>query len=79
MKNVFVAAAALIALTATAFAGQVEGEVQSVDTATRTITLADGTNYVAAEGVAIEELAAGDMVSITFDDGTTNATAVEKQ
>lgn len=79
MKNVLATIATLAALTGAAFAGEAMGTVQSVDPATRTITLEDGSNYVAAEGVAIEGLAAGDQVSITFDDGTTNATAVTKQ
>jgi len=79
MKKVLVSVAALAALTASAFAGQVEGKVQSVDAATRTITLEGGAAYVAAADVAIEGVAAGDTVSITFDDGTTNATAVEKK
>jgi hypothetical protein len=79
MKKVLVTVAALAAFTATAFAGQVEGKVQAVDAAARTITLEDGSSYVAAEGVAIDALAAGDTVAITFDDGTTNATAVEKK
>lgn len=79
MKKVLVSIAALAALTATAFAGQVEGEVQSVDAATRTIILSDGASYVAAEDVAIDGLAAGDMVTVTFEDGTTTATAVEKK
>lgn len=79
MKNVLATIATLAALTGAAFAGEATGTVQSVDPATRTITLEDGSNYVAAEGVAIEDLAAGDQVVITFDDGTTNATAVAKQ
>lgn len=79
MKKVLVSIAALAALTATAFAGEVEGEVQSVDAAARTIVLTDGATYTAAEGVEIEELVAGDVVSITFEDGTTNATAIEKK
>jgi Cu/Ag efflux protein CusF len=78
MKKVFVSIAALAALTASAFAGEVTGQVQSVDAATRTITLADGTTYTAAEGVSLEGLAAGDNVTVTFEDGTTNATAVTK-
>ncbi len=78
MKKVFVSIAALAAFTASALAGEVAGQVQSVDPVTRTISLADGTSYTAAEGVAIEELAEGDSVTITFEDGTTVATAVTK-
>lgn len=78
MRKLIVTAAAIAAFTTGAFAGVMEGKVQSVDPATRTIVLEDGSSYVAGDGVAIEELAAGDAVMVTYDDGTNNATAVEK-
>lgn len=78
MKKLIIAAATIAAFSTAAFAGQMEGKVQAVDEATRTIMLEDGSSYVAADGVAIEELAAGDAVVVTYDDGTNNATAVEK-
>lgn len=78
MKKLIIAAATVAAFTTAAFAGQMEGKVQSVDESSRTIMLEDGSSYVAADGVAIEELAEGDSVVVTYDDGTNNATAVEK-
>jgi hypothetical protein len=75
----------LTALAATAFfavaahAAEVQGTVQSVDPASRTIMLDDGTSYVADAAVDIEALAAGDKVMITVDDATTSAVEVEKQ
>ncbi len=78
MKKLIITAAAIAAFATGAFAGTMEGKVQSVDPATRTIVLEDGSSYVAADDVAIDELAAGDSVMVTYDDGTNNATAVEK-
>ncbi len=78
MKKLIIAAATIAAFSTAVFAGEMEGKIQSVDQSTRTIVLEDGSSYVAAEGVAIEELAEGDSVVVTFDDGTNNATAVEK-
>ena len=78
MKKLIIAAATIAAFSTAAFAGQMEGKVQSVDTSSRMIMLEDGSSYVAADGVAIEELAEGDSVVVTYDDGTNNATAVEK-
>jgi translation initiation factor IF-1 len=77
MKNILATAIASLAFIGAAYAATVEGVVQSVDPATRTVTLEDGTSVVAAEGVAIEELAPGAKVTVTLEDGTTNATAIE--
>ncbi|MFZ2101887.1 MAG: DUF1344 domain-containing protein [Oricola sp.] len=81
MKKLVTAALAGVMLAGTAFAafaGEAEGVVASIDEATRTITLEDGTAYVVAEGVDLAAVVAGDKVKVIFDDGTTNATAVEK-
>lgn len=81
MKKLVSAALAGVMLTGTvfaAFAGEGEGVVASVDPATRTITLEDGSTWTAAESVDIAALAAGDSVKVTYDDGTTTVTAVEK-
>lgn len=72
--------ATLVASTAfigAAYAGEAQGTIASVDPATRTVVLEDGSSYVAAEGVALDALTAGANVTVTFDDGTTNATAIE--
>ncbi|WP_394886432.1 DUF1344 domain-containing protein [Mesorhizobium sp. AaZ16] len=65
MKKILATAIASLAFIGAAYAATVEGVVQSVDPATRTVTLQDGTAVVAAEGVAIDALAAGAKVKVT--------------
>lgn len=77
MKKILATAIASLAFIGAAYAATVEGVVQSVDTATRTVTLEDGTSVKAAEGVAIEALAPGAKVKVTLEEGTSNATAIE--
>lgn len=75
------------ALAGAMFAGSVvaslaavaQGVVANVDTETRTITLEDGSNWVVADSVDLEAIAAGDKIQVTYDDGTQNVTAVEKE
>jgi hypothetical protein len=75
--NKFVAIAfASAAMISTAFAGEVEGVVKTVDAATATIVLESGETFVAAEGVALEGVEAGAKVHVIFTDGTTDATEV---
>ena len=76
MKTIATSAAALLALTAAAFAAEVEGVVANVDPSTRTLVLESGEAFVLAEDVVIDGLAPGAVVVVTFEDGTTNATAV---
>lgn len=81
MKKLVSAALAGAMLFATihpSLAGQGEGVVAGVDTATRTIMLEDGTTWTAAEDVDLTALAAGDTIQVTFEDGTTIVTAIEK-
>jgi Protein of unknown function (DUF1344) len=77
MNKILAALVASAAFISVAFAGEVEGVVKSFDAATKTITLEDGSAYVLAEGVAVDGLAAGAKVKVTFDDATKAATAVE--
>lgn len=77
MNKLFATLLASTAFIGAAYAGEAEGTVATVDPATRTITLEDGTSYVAAEGVVLDTVTTGSIVKVTFDDGTTNATAVE--
>ncbi|MFZ2101886.1 MAG: DUF1344 domain-containing protein [Oricola sp.] len=78
MKKLLIAVAATLVATVSVFAGEVEGVVKEVNAETRIVMLEDGASYTAAEGVDLAAVAAGDKVKVTFDDGTTNATAVEK-
>ena len=61
-----------------AVAGEGEGVIASVDAATRTIILEDGSTWVASENVDISELASGDAIKVVYEDGTTMLTEVTK-
>ena len=73
------AGAMLVGSVVASLAAIAQGVVASVDTETRTITLEDGSNWVVADNVDLEAIAAGDKIQVTYDDGTTNVTAVEKE
>jgi hypothetical protein len=73
------AGAMLVGSVVASLAAVAQGVVASVDTETRTITLEDGSNWVVADNVDLEAIAAGDKIQVTYDDGTTNVTAVEKE
>lgn len=77
MKKIIATLAASATLIGAAYAGSAEGVIKTYDAATHTVTMEDGTSYVLAEGLTVEGLAAGAKVKVTFDDGSTNATAVE--
>ena len=77
MNKILASLVASAAFISMAFAGEIEGVVKAFDAATKTITLEDGSAYVLAEGVAVDGLAAGAKVKVTFDDVTKAATAVE--
>jgi Protein of unknown function (DUF1344) len=77
MNKILASLVASAAFISVAFAGEIEGVVKTFDAATKTITLEDGSAYVLAEGVAVDGLAAGAKVKVTFDDATKAATAVE--
>lgn len=59
-----------------AMAGEVQGTVAQVDPDARTIVLETGEAFTLADTVAVEELAPGAPVIVTFTDGTTEATEV---
>ncbi len=77
MKKILATTLASLAFVGMAYAATVEGVVQAVDPATRTITLQDGKSFVAPEGVAIEQLQVGAKINVTVDDATGAVTAVE--
>lgn len=75
--NKFVAIAfASAAMISSAFAGEVEGVVSSVDAGTATVALESGESFTAAEGVSLEGVEAGKTVMIMFDDSTNVATEI---
>ena len=76
MKKMIITAASVLAMAGAAFAAEVEGVVTNYDPATKMITLESGESYTVGEGVEVGDLQPGGKVAITYDDGTTNATAV---
>ena len=77
MMKTILTAASVLAMAGAAFAAEAEGVVTGYDPATRMITLESGETYTVGEGVEVGDLQPGGKVTITYDDGTTNATAVE--
>lgn len=76
MKKFIITTAAVLSMAGAAFAAEVEGVVTSYDPATKMITLESGEVFTVAGDVQLEGLEPGGKVAITYDDGTTNATAV---
>ena len=69
----------LVVSAGAAWAGDVEGKVQSMDTNDRMVVLEDGTKLWIAEGVSIEGLKEGVTVKASFEerDGKNVATSVQ--
>jgi hypothetical protein len=70
---------ALFAVAAPALAGEMEGKIQSVNAADRTITLDNGATLVLGDGISADGLKEGDQVTVSFDerDGKQVATSVD--
>ena len=69
----------LAALAVPAWAGDMEGKVQSVDTNERTVTLDNGTKVWLSESIDVDDVKAGDEVKLSYEekDGKPVATSVE--
>ena len=65
--KMFGAAVAFVALTAFAHAGEMEGKIKMVDVEKKMVELDDGTSMMAADSVMLDNLMAGDDVTITTD------------
>ncbi|PWK72598.1 DUF1344 domain-containing protein [Aminobacter sp. AP02] len=78
MNKFLATTVASLAFIGAAYAADIEGTVQSVDPATRSITLDDGKIYVVPESIKVDGLAAGAKVKVTVDDTTGAVTAIEK-
>ena len=76
MKTVLSAAALTLALVGSAFAAEVAGVLATVDADARTIVLESGETFLLSDEVSLEGLAPGTQVVVTYEDGTTNATAI---
>lgn len=67
-KVLWIAVALVLAMSAGAFAANVEGKVQSVDVSERVIVLENGTKFWIAEGVAMDKLKEGANVKASFEE-----------
>jgi Cu/Ag efflux protein CusF len=80
MKKLMIAAsaAALFATMSLAYAAEATGTISSVDTASGTVTLDNGSTYALPTTVAAADLKIGSKVTITYDNanGKMTATAV---
>lgn len=77
MNRILASTVALLALVGAAYAAEAEGTVQAVDPASRVIVLDTGLTLQVSEDVQIEQIPAGARVKVTYDEGTSTATAVE--
>lgn len=77
MKTILATAIASLAFLGAAYAATVEGVVQSVDPATRTVTLQDGNTFVLPDSTPIDSIAIGAKIRVTVDDSSGAVTAVE--
>ena len=77
MKTIAASAAALLALIAAAHAGETSGIVASVDPEGRTLVLDSGETFTLVDEVSLEGIQPGVPVVVTFNDGTTEATAIQ--
>ncbi|MCF6321925.1 MAG: DUF1344 domain-containing protein [Rhizobiaceae bacterium] len=78
MRMLLATLVASIAFVGAAFAGEVEGTVQSVDMGTMSVVLEDGSEYKIGEGVSLDGIAAGTAVKINFDDDTKTIVTIDK-
>ncbi|SOE13909.1 uncharacterized protein DUF1344 [Hoeflea halophila] len=76
MKKIFITTVSLLGFAGAAYAAEVEGVVTNYDPATKMIVLESGAAFTLAEGIQLDTLQPGGKVVITYDDGTTDATAV---
>jgi len=74
MKTLLTTFVASLAFVGAAFAGEVEGKVQSID-ATK-IVLENGTELAIGEGVSVDGVQTGAKVKVVYDDGTKMVTEI---
>jgi len=69
----------LVLSVAGAWAAEIQGKIQSVDTSDRSVVLDDGTKLWVAEGLSMDSLQAGADVKASYEDrdGKNVATSVE--
>jgi hypothetical protein len=81
MRNYLVPVAALgILLTSTlAIAAEATGVVQSVDEATRTLTLQSGETYTLSEDVTLTDIQPGMQITLVYDEANKVVSEVRAQ
>ena len=79
MRILSAAFAALLALSATAFAGDAEGRIRSVDTEKMTVTLDDGKTYKLPAEMDVSAVEPGLTILLAYDvvDGVNQITDLE--
>jgi Cu/Ag efflux protein CusF len=80
MKKVAALALALVlGLSMAAWAGEVSGKIQAVDSAERVLTLEDGTKLWLAEGISLDNLKEGAKVKASYEerDGKNVVTSID--
>jgi len=77
MKKFVAIALVSAAMLSTAFAGDIEGVVKTLDLDAATVELESGEVFTLAEGLELEGIEVGKTVMIMFDDGTTDAVEIE--
>jgi Cu/Ag efflux protein CusF len=78
-KIAAIAVALVLGLSMAAWAGDVTGKVQSVDSSERVIVLEDGTKLWIAEGLPLDDLKEGAKVKASYEerDGKNVVTKIE--
>ena len=71
--------ALVLGLSMAAWAGEVSGKIQAVDSADRVITLEDGTKLWLAEGISLDNLKEGAKVKASYEerDGKNVVTSID--
>lgn len=71
---------ALLLAVGIANAEDVKGKIKEINVTEAWVLLEDGTQYVLAEGIAMDEMKPGDEVTVSYEmkDGKKVATAVSK-
>jgi Protein of unknown function (DUF1344) len=79
IRHIVIAATVALALAAPAWAADIEGKVQSIDTSERTVTLDNGTKIWLGDDVAVDAMKEGAEVKVSYEekDGKAVATSVE--
>lgn len=76
MKKIIAFAFVSAAMLSSAFAAEVQGVVKTIDATAGSIELESGEMFTVADGVSLDEVAAGQQVTLMVTDGTTEVTEI---